>query len=162
MVEDSINYLDNAFRKRWQTLLSVDDLVAKVVTALNDTGQLNNTYIIYTSDNGYHLGEKLKISVFIHICINCIFARYLYVYFYLNFCVPGQFSLPIDKRQLYEFDLRIPFIVRGPGVSKNVTRVEPIVNIDIAPTIADIANGGEGKFPASMDGISLLPLFNVS
>ncbi|XP_076804772.1 N-acetylglucosamine-6-sulfatase-like [Clavelina lepadiformis] len=127
MGEDSINYLDNAFRKRWQTLLSVDDLVAKVITALNDTGQLDNTYIIYTSDNGYHL---------------------------------GQFSLPIDKRQLYEFDLRIPFIVRGPGVSKNVTRVEPIVNIDIAPTIADIANGGEGKFPASMDGISLLPLFN--
>lgn len=33
----------------------------------------------------------------------------------------GQFSLPIDKRQLYEFDIRIPLMVRGPGIKPNQT-----------------------------------------
>lgn len=33
----------------------------------------------------------------------------------------GQFSLPIDKRQLYEFDIRVPLLVRGPGIAPNQT-----------------------------------------
>lgn len=80
---------------------------------------------------------------------------------HLCFKSTGQFSLPIDKRQLYETDVRIPLVVRGPGVSKNVTRDELVVNIDIAPTIADISKGGTGSFPANMDGVTLLPLLNV-
>uniref|UniRef100_H2YLW8 Sulfatase N-terminal domain-containing protein n=1 Tax=Ciona savignyi TaxID=51511 RepID=H2YLW8_CIOSA len=128
MSQESIDYSDNAFRSRWRTLLSVDDLVEKVINALSSTNQLNNTFVIFSSDNGYHM---------------------------------GQFSLPIDKRQLYEFDLRVPLIIRGPGVSKNITRMEPVVNIDLAPTIADIVSGGKGEFPDSMDGVSLLPLFNI-
>uniref|UniRef100_A0A3B4AWF5 N-acetylglucosamine-6-sulfatase n=1 Tax=Periophthalmus magnuspinnatus TaxID=409849 RepID=A0A3B4AWF5_9GOBI len=88
MSNSSLNYLDNAYRKRWQTLLSVDDMVAALVKKLTDIQELNNTYIFYTSDNGYHT---------------------------------GQFSLPIDKRQLYEFDIRIPLLVRGPGIKPNIT-----------------------------------------
>lgn len=38
-------------------MLSVDDLVKKVVTDLDDTKLLDNTFIIYSSDNGYHLGK---------------------------------------------------------------------------------------------------------
>lgn len=30
---------------------------------------------------------------------------------------PGQMSLPNDKRQLYEFDVRVPLMVAGPGIS---------------------------------------------
>ncbi|KAG7248666.1 hypothetical protein CRUP_009490, partial [Coryphaenoides rupestris] len=59
-------------------------MVEQLVKKLNDTKQLNNTYIFYTSDNGYHT---------------------------------GQFSLPIGGRQLYEFDIRIPLMVRGPGIA---------------------------------------------
>ena len=33
----------------------------------------------------------------------------------------GQFSLPYDKRQLYEFDNRVPFMVRGPGIKPGST-----------------------------------------
>lgn len=42
----------------WQTLLSVDDLVEKIVKRLEVRGELDNTYIFFTSDNGYHTGMK--------------------------------------------------------------------------------------------------------
>ena len=72
MSNTSIQWADNAFRNRWRTLKSVDDLVENVYKALNKTGVLNETYIIFSSDHGYHT---------------------------------GQFSLPYDKRQMYEFDI---------------------------------------------------------
>ncbi|MGH2436121.1 MAG: sulfatase/phosphatase domain-containing protein, partial [bacterium] len=44
-------------RKRLQTLLSVDDLIGTLVDALGAAGQLQGTYIFFSSDNGFHLGE---------------------------------------------------------------------------------------------------------
>ena len=61
-----------------------------------------------------------------------LFPGYLYFtakpsfsFFFFNFylCVlaAGQFSLPQDKRQLYEFDVRVPFMIRGPGLKPKQT-----------------------------------------
>ncbi|XP_069038160.1 glucosamine (N-acetyl)-6-sulfatase (Sanfilippo disease IIID), b isoform X1 [Lepisosteus oculatus] len=127
MTNSSINFLDNAFRRRWQTLLSVDDLVEKVVQKLEDLKQLNDTYIFYTSDHGYHT---------------------------------GQFSLPIDKRQLYEFDIRVPLLVRGPGIKPKQTLQAPVLNIDLGPTFLDIAGVNVSQTP--MDGQSFLPFMAPS
>jgi N-acetylglucosamine-6-sulfatase len=44
-------------RSRLQTLLAVDELVAAVVAELEAAGTLDNTYILFTSDNGYALGD---------------------------------------------------------------------------------------------------------
>lgn len=38
--------------------MSVDDLVEKIVKRLEMQGELDNTYIFFTSDNGYHTGTK--------------------------------------------------------------------------------------------------------
>jgi arylsulfatase A-like enzyme len=46
-----------AFLRRQRTLLSVDDAVVAIVRALRGTGELRNTYIVFTSDNGYMQGE---------------------------------------------------------------------------------------------------------
>lgn len=123
MSNTSIQFLDNAFRKRWQTLLSVDDLVEKLLKQLQARGELDNTFIFFTSDNGYHT---------------------------------GQFSLPIDKRQLYEFDIKVPLLVRGPGVQPNQTSKALVANIDLGPTILDIAGFDLNK--TQMDGMSYLPI----
>lgn len=58
--------LNNAVSCRWQTLLSVDDLIEKLVKRLEFHGELDNTYIFYTSDNGFHTGRNYiyKVSVY--------------------------------------------------------------------------------------------------
>jgi N-acetylglucosamine-6-sulfatase len=45
------------YRARLASLLAVDDLVERLVNALADTGQLERTVILFTSDNGFLLGE---------------------------------------------------------------------------------------------------------
>uniref|UniRef100_A0A8C5QK80 N-acetylglucosamine-6-sulfatase n=1 Tax=Leptobrachium leishanense TaxID=445787 RepID=A0A8C5QK80_9ANUR len=127
MSNTSIQYLDNAFRRRWQTLLSVDDLIEKLLKNLETRGELNNTFIFFTSDNGYHT---------------------------------GQFSLPIDKRQLYEFDIKVPLLVRGPGIKPNQISKSLVANVDLAPTILDIAGYNLNK--TQIDGMSFLPILNNS
>lgn len=49
--------MDTYFQQRWETLLAVDDLVSDVIQTLEQMGELDNTYVIYTSDNGYHVGQ---------------------------------------------------------------------------------------------------------
>ncbi|MFI7064708.1 sulfatase [Kribbella sp. NPDC050124] len=47
---------DRDHQNRMGSLLALDDLVAGIVTTLESTGELDNTYIVFTSDNGYNLG----------------------------------------------------------------------------------------------------------
>jgi N-acetylglucosamine-6-sulfatase len=49
--------IDNRAEKRAETLQALDDLVAGIVGRLNDRRVLSNTYIFFTSDNGWHGGE---------------------------------------------------------------------------------------------------------
>ncbi len=48
---------DGVFRERIRMLQSVDEMVEAVVKALDETGELDNTYIFFTSDNGIHMGQ---------------------------------------------------------------------------------------------------------
>jgi N-acetylglucosamine-6-sulfatase len=53
--------IDFLYRRRIQSLQAVDEAVAALVATLQATGQLGNTYIFFTSDNGYHMGQhRLK------------------------------------------------------------------------------------------------------
>lgn len=60
-----------------------------------------------------------------------------------------------DKRFMYEPGLRVPLIVRGPGIKAGITPASFVANIDLAPTFLDLAGL---PVPASMQGRSLVPL----
>jgi N-acetylglucosamine-6-sulfatase len=52
-----IKEIDSFYRARRQSLLSVDDMIGNIVSTLEAEGQLSNTYVMFASDNGYHLGQ---------------------------------------------------------------------------------------------------------
>ena len=52
-----IGLVDDCYRRRLRSMLAVDEMVASLVEALSAAGALDNTYIVFTSDNGYLLGE---------------------------------------------------------------------------------------------------------
>ena len=61
-----------------------------------------------------------------------------------------------DKRLMYEPSIRVPMMVRYPGeVKAGSTREEMVLNLDIAPTLLDIAGV---PVPPEMQGKSMLPL----
>lgn len=58
--QGDINGIDTHYRRRLETLLAVDEGVGDLMAALDSTGVLDNTLVIYTSDNGYLLGEHAE------------------------------------------------------------------------------------------------------
>ena len=53
----SVRHITERHQDRQESLLAVDDAVATIVSALRRAGELDNTYILFTSDNGYMQGE---------------------------------------------------------------------------------------------------------
>ncbi len=67
----------------------------------------------------------------------------------------GQFGLVRDKAQPYEFDVRVPLAVRGPGVVRGAEDDSLVVaSIDLAPTLMEMA---EADVINPVDGLSFLP-----
>ena len=88
------------------TIKSVDDNIGRVLEYLKVNGLEENTIVVYSSDQGFFLGEH------------------------------GFF----DKRFMYEESLKMPFVIRYPGIIKPGTVVDDIIsNIDFAPTLLDMA-----------------------
>jgi arylsulfatase A-like enzyme len=57
MTASDIGTITAGYRRELASLLAVDDLVGRVVSKLSATGILNNTMLIFTSDNGFFHGE---------------------------------------------------------------------------------------------------------
>lgn len=57
LTPEQIAKLDGLYRRRLECLQSVDEGIASLVETLESTGQLANTFIFFTSDNGFHLGQ---------------------------------------------------------------------------------------------------------
>ncbi|PYI07393.1 arylsulfatase [Aspergillus sclerotiicarbonarius CBS 121057] len=52
-----IDYQDHLYRQRLRALQAVDEMVDALIARLERSGQIDNTYIIYSADNGYHIGH---------------------------------------------------------------------------------------------------------
>ncbi len=117
--------LELSYRAELQLLQSVDDLVAAVVDALRDTNKLDDTVLIYTSDNGFLFGDHRLTG----------------------------------KSTAYEGSIKVPLIMRGPGIPEHETSDQLVSNLDLVATILDLAHAKPG---VPLDGKSLTPLFAAS
>jgi arylsulfatase A-like enzyme len=52
-----INRIDEIFRNRLRCIQSIDEMLGRLRKTLNEMGVASNTYIFFSSDNGYHLGD---------------------------------------------------------------------------------------------------------
>ena len=57
LTPQQIAQIDQAFRKRAQSVEAVDDMIGNIESTLQARGLADNTYIVFSSDNGYHMGE---------------------------------------------------------------------------------------------------------
>ena len=72
-----------------------------------------------------------------------------------NGFMQGEHRIKFGKIVLYEPSIRVPLLMRGPGIPKGVHRSQLVANIDYAPTILAAAGVKAGRVE---DGTSLLPL----
>ena len=126
LTSTDIANIDRRHENRVESLQAVDDLVAAVVDKLGEQGVLSNTYIVFTSDNGFHHGEH---------------------------------RIQRDKGRPYEEDVRVPLVVRGPGVAAGSSTNKLVLNTDYLPTFMDLAGA---QTPPYVDGRSLRPLLTGS
>ena len=71
----------------------------------------------------------------------------------------GDYRLPGGKRQAYDTDIRVPFLVMGPGITGGTKVTEVVMSIDLMPTWLEL---GQGEMPTSYepDGKSIVSLLS--
>ena len=113
--------IDEIYRLRLQSVKGVDDMIGAIRTTLDEQGLAGDTYVIFTSDNGFHMGE---------------------------------YSLRPGKMTPFDTDIHMPLVIIGPGVAAGSRNGDITMNIDLYPTILDLAG-----LPAAptVDGHSLQP-----
>jgi arylsulfatase A-like enzyme len=57
LTQKEIDYIDEFQRCRLRALQAVDELIGELVEKLDKAGVLDNTYIFFSTDNGYHIGQ---------------------------------------------------------------------------------------------------------
>jgi arylsulfatase A-like enzyme len=67
----------------------------------------------------------------------------------------GEHRIPTGKTRIYEESIRVPLMMRGPGIPRGVSVSDLTINADLAPTIVELANANPGLV---MDGRSLIPV----
>jgi arylsulfatase A len=113
-------------------LKSVDESVGRILNKLEELRIADQTIVVFTSDNGgaVHFGK------------------------------PAATSNPpwrLGKGYPYEGGLRVPLLVRAPGVTRPASTCDvPVVSHDFFPTLLELAGG---RIPKKIvDGISFVPL----
>ena len=102
----------------------------QILDKLDELGVAEKTYVIYTSDNGAEMRE-------------------------------GTFTnnepLAKGKTHVWEGGIRVPLVIRGPGIQADSQCDVPAIGYDFLPTIADWIGAGD-RLPPDIDGGSLVPV----
>lgn len=99
----------------------LDHEIGRVIDKLKEIGELENTLIVFTGDNGLALG-----------CHGLM-----------------------GKQNLYDHSVRIPLVLRGPGIPAGESRDQFVYLLDLFPTLCEL---NDLEVPDSVEGISFAPI----
>ena len=120
--------LTQQHRDRLRSVRYVDKQIGRLIDLLKTEGELDNTYVVFWNDNGYHLGQH----------------RLPYQ------DIGGKVTPYIE-------DVRFPLYVRGPDIAPGTIRSELVNTVDLRPTLEDMI-GASSATPDYVDGESFLPM----
>jgi len=115
----------------------MDMTLVAILDALDAKGELDNTYVIFTSDNGGGHSERRDVDG-----------------------EKRRFNGPLQegKRSIYEGGIRVPTVISGPGIKAGSQCDVPIVQWDLLSTFHDLS-GSDSPMPPNADGGSLRQVF---
>lgn len=123
--------IEDIQRRIFAAMLShLDDSVGRVLDAVKKAGAIENTLIVFLSDNGGPTRELTSSNA----------------------------PLRGEKGQLYEGGIRVPFLMQLPGkIEAGLVYDKPVISLDLFTTALALAGVTAGK---SLDGVDLLPYLN--
>lgn len=150
--EETYKYFSNKPRGRVHghpgyagMLADLDAGIGVLLDQLDALGIADNTYVLLMADHGgveFIPPTRNKLA---HPSENGRMQR--------NYPLRG------GKWVLYEGGIRIPFIVKGPGIPANSQSDVPVIGYDLLPTLAELA-GYDTAMPETIDGGSFVPLLD--
>jgi len=111
----------------------LDQGIGILLNKIEELGLLENTYILFMSDNG---GRKSIPKGD-------------------NKNVLSNFPLRDGKATMYEGGIRVPYVLAGPGIRENSFSHVPVTGLDILPTLAELS-GYNGPLPENIDVGSIM------
>lgn len=113
---------------------SMDESVGRILAQLDSLRLADKTIVVFTSDNGgaVHFGKP-----------------------------PATSNAPLrdGKGTAYEGGLRVPLLIKAPGVTTAGTVCDtPVISEDFFPTLLELAGAGPAAWATAKDGLSLVPL----
>ena len=125
---------DRGYTQAWAAMMEeLDAGVGRLLAALDELEIRDNTFVLFTADNG---GRGT---------------------------VPGGSPRPTNapltgaKHSLYEGGIRVPLLVRGPGIPPGSVCHTPVAGYDFLPTFYELA-GGKARLTDDIDGVSFRSL----
>ncbi|HWQ52813.1 MAG TPA: sulfatase [Bryobacteraceae bacterium] len=114
---------------------SLDENVGRILRRLNETGLADRTVVVFTSDNGGFIGN------------------------FEGQPATSNHPLRSGKGSLYEGGIRVPLLVRWPGVTEaGAVSEEPVTSCDLFRTMLAMAGATGAAADSGLDGLSLVPL----
>ena len=171
---DSFSAEDKAYQARLMEIYAamVDDVdrhLGRVIAYLKDTGQFDNTFILFTADNG---PEGNSLEVLRDTVPDCCDNRYenlgkpdSYTWYGAAWAQAGNVPRQMYKSYTSDGGIKVPAFVHFPALAHNGQRIREVLDVkDVTPTLLDLAGVTHpapqfhGREVAPMTGHSMLPM----